>query len=226
MAKGIFARMADIVKANINDLLDKAEDPERMINQMVLEMEEAVNKATASVGTAIANEKRLEKQLADHERQTQEWERKAMLAVEKGSDELARKALERKAFYAKATEDLKPALEEARRTSAQLRVQLEQLKAKLDEARVRQGVLIARHRTAQAKKVLAQSVTGIGDDAFSSFERFERKVEVAEAEAEAHAELAGESSLDEEFAKLEQKDSVDAELEALKARMGKGGTTA
>ena len=145
-----------------------------------------------------------------------------MRAVEAGNDDLARRALERKASLARASEDVKPALEESRRTSQQLKAQLEQLKGKLDEARTRRGTLIARHRAAKARKELAQSMTGLGGDAFSSFDRFEEKVETKEAEAEAHAELAGDqTSLDEEFEKLEQKSEVDDDLAKLKAKMGK-----
>ncbi len=221
MGKGMFSRIADISKANMNALLDRAEDPEKMIKQMVIEMEEAVNKSTTSVGVAIANEKRLGREYENKKKQAEEWERKAVLAVEKGSDDLARKALERKNALAKAAGDLSPVLEEAGNTAGQLRGQLDQLKTKLEEARVRQGTLIARHRAAQAKKELAQSVSGLGGDAFASFDRFEQKIESSEAEAEAHAELAGEDSLDDEFAKLEQEGSADDELAALKEKMKK-----
>lgn len=223
MAKGIFSRMADIVKANINDLLNRAEDPEKMIRQMILEMEEAVNKATASVGTAVANEKRLERQYLNEQDQIEGWQKKAELAVEAGEDDLARRALERKTAVQEAIGDLEKALEESRKTSTQLKQQLQQLKAKLDEARTRQGALIARRRAAEARKQIARGMSGIGDDAFSSFERFRNRVESEEAEADAHQEIAGPGAeLDNEFTKLERKQSVDAELEALKKKMGKG----
>ena len=96
MAKGIFSRMADIVKANINDLLNCAEEPEKMIRQMILEMEEAVNKATTSLGMAVANEKRLERQYLNEQDQSESWQKKAELALEAREDDLARRALERK----------------------------------------------------------------------------------------------------------------------------------
>ncbi|MBS12610.1 MAG: phage shock protein A [Gemmatimonadetes bacterium] len=222
MAKGIFSRMADIVKANINDLLNRAEDPEKMIRQMILEMEEAVNKASASVGTAVANEKRLERQYLNEQDQVGGWQKKAELAVEAGEDDLARRALERKTTVQEAIGDLEAALEESRKTSTQLKQQLQQLKAKRDEARTRQGALIARRRAAEARKQIAKGMSGIGDDAFSSFERFRNRVENEEAEADAHTEIAGPSAaLDTEFSKLERKQAVDAELEALKKQMGK-----
>lgn len=222
MARGIFSRMADIVKANINDILSKAEDPEKMIRQMILEMEEAVHKATASVGTAVANEKRLERQVFAQEAQIESWQKKAELAVESGEDELARRALDRKAALQVAIADLQTALEESQKTSSQLKEQMQQLKAKLDEARTRQGALIARHRAAQARKQIAQELSGVGDDAFSSFERFRSSVETEEAEADAHQELAGpDGSLDNQFGKLERRQSVEDELEALKKKIRK-----
>lgn len=221
MAKGIFSRMADIIKANIHDLLNRAEDPEKMIRQMILEMEEAVNKATASVGTAVANEKRLERQYYERLDQIESWQRKAELAVEAGEEDLARRALERKAAITEACQDLEAALQESQRTSSQLKQQLVQLKAKLDEARTRQGALIARRRAAEARKQIAKGLSGVGEDAFSSFERFRRHVEEEEAQADAHQEVAGtEPSLDDAFGKLERKQTVDEELQALKKKLG------
>ena len=221
MARGIFYRMADIVKANVNDLITRAEDPEKMIRQMILEMEEAVNKATASVSTAVANEKRLERQYLEKQDQIEAWQKKAEMAVEAGEDDLARRALERKAANQEATHDLEVALEESRKTSSQLKQQLTQLKAKLDEARTRQGTLIARRRAAEARKQIARGLSGVGEDAFSSFERFRQRIETEEAEAEAHQEMANaDPSLEEEFSKLERKSTVEDELSALKKKMG------
>jgi len=215
---GIFARITDIFKANINDLLDKAEDPEKMIKQMVIEMEEAVNKATTAVGSAIANEKQLERQYADKKKLTSQWQERAVKAVNAGRDDLARQALEKKNMFEKAATDLEAPLAEARKTSTTMRAQLEQLKAKLDEARVRQGTLIARHQAAKAKKQISSSLAGIGDGAFANFDKYEQKVLRVESEAEAMSELAGETtSLDDEFAKLEAGDSVEDELALLKA---------
>ena len=222
MARGIFSRMADIVKANLNDLLTRAEDPEKMIRQMILEMEEAVNKATASVGTAVANEKRLERQYMEKQDQIEAWQKKAELAVEAGEDDLARRALERKSTIEEAARDLEAALDESRKTSTQLKQQLTQLKSKLDEARTRQGALVARRRAAEARKQIAKGLSGVGDDAFSSFDRFRQRIESEEAEADAHQAIAGaEPSLEDAFSKLEKKGSVEDELKALKEKMGR-----
>lgn len=222
MARGIFSRMADIVKANLHDLLSRAEDPEKMIRQMILEMEEAVHKATASVGTAVANEKRLERQSLDKQNQIEAWQKKAELAVGAGEDDLARRAIERKSALQEALRDLEAALEESQKTSVQLKQQLTQLKAKLDEARTRQGALIARKRAAEARIQIAKGLSGMGDDAFSSFERFRQRIENEEAQADAHQELSREAtSLDDAFTKLERKSTVEDELQALKQKLGR-----
>ncbi len=219
---GIFARISDIFKANINDLLDRSEDPEKMIKQMVLEMEEAVNKATTAVGSAIANEKMLERQHQEKQKLADEWQQRAVKAVGAGRDDLARQALEKKNMFAKAASDLAMPLEEARKASVTMRGQLEQLKAKLDEARVRQGTLIARHQAAKAKKQISQGLAGIGDGAFANFDKYEQKVLKVESEAEAFSELASAStSLDDEFRKLEAGSGVEDELLLLKAAQGK-----
>jgi phage shock protein A len=221
MARGMFSRMADIVKANINDLVTRAEDPEKMIRQMILEMEEAVNKATASVGTAVANEKRLERQLFEKQDLIEAWQNKAELAVEAGEDDLARRALERKSAIQGAVGDLEAALEESQKTSSQLKQQLTQLKAKLDEARTRQGALVARSRAAEARKQIAKGLSGVSDDAFSSFDRFHQRIESEEAEADAHQAMAGtDPSLEAQFSKLERKSLVEDELKSLKQKLG------
>ena len=135
MGKGVFSRMTDILKSNINEVLDRAEDPEKMIRQMVREMEAAVSKATASVGTAVANQKRLERQYKEKEDQVGEWQGKAERAVEAGEDDLARRALERKGLLQEAARELKPALEESQQAANQLRLQLRELKTKLEDCR-------------------------------------------------------------------------------------------
>lgn len=217
---GIFARITDIFKANINDLLDKAEDPEKMIKQMVIEMEESVNKTTLAVAQAIANEVSLQKKLEKARKDSAEWEQKAMQALTASRDDLAKAALERKALAERNQTDLLPLYEQAKSTTANLRAQLDKLKAKLDEARMRQSTLIARSQAAKAQKQIAQAMSGVGSDAFSKFDKFEQKIEKLEAEAVAFEQLAGENtSLDEQFKQLESS-SVDADLLALKAKMG------
>lgn len=218
---GIFSRIADIFKANVNDALDKAEDPEKMLKQMVLEMEESVNKATLAVANAIANEKSLERKIEKARRDSLEWETKASQALQAGREDLARAALERKVISDKNFQDLQPIYQQAKETTNKLRSQLNSLKAKLEEARARQSTLIARSQAAKAQKQIAQSISGVGADAFSKFDKYEEKIEKLEAESSAFEELANEStSLDEEFKLLSKSSNVDQQLLELKAKMG------
>lgn len=217
----IFRRIADIFKANVNDALDRAEDPEKMLKQMVLEMEESVNKATLAVAQAIANEKSLERKIAKAQEQSRDWQQKAVQALQAGREDLARAALEKKAIADRNVADLQPVFEQAKATTAKLRQQLDQLKAKLDEARSRQSTLIARSQAAKAQKQIAQAFSGVGSDAFSKFDKFEGKIEQLEAEATAFEQLAGEStSLEQEFKMLGSSSTVEAELNKLKAQLG------
>ncbi len=218
---GIFSRIADIFKANVNDALDKAEDPEKMLKQMVLEMEESVNKATLAVANAIANEKSLERKMEKARRDVSEWETKATQALQAGREDLARAALERKIIAEKNLQDLQPVYQQAKDTTNKLRSQLNSLKTKLDEARARQSTLIARSQAAKAQKQIAQSLSGVGSDAFSKFDKYEEKIEKLEAESSAFEELAGEStSLEEEFKLLSKSSNVDQQLLELKSKMG------
>jgi phage shock protein A len=217
----IFGRIADIFKANVNDALDKAEDPEKMLKQMVLEMEDSVNKATLAVANAIANEKGLERKIQKERQLATDWQQKAVQALQAGREDLARQALEKKAISDKNANDLQPIYEQAKATSTKMREQLQILKNKLEEARARQSTLIARSQAAKAQKQIAQSFSGVGSDAFSKFDKFEGKIEKIEAEAVAFEELAGgNTNLDEEFRKLGTNTTVDADLLALKAQMG------
>ncbi len=218
---GIFSRIADIFKANVNDALDKAEDPEKMLKQMVLEMEESVNKATLAVANAIANEKSLERKLEKAKKDSEEWEFKARQALQAGREDLAKAALERKVIADKNIQDLQPIYIQAKETTNKLRTQLNSLKTKLEEARARQGVLIARSQAAKAQKQIAQSLSGVGSDAFSKFDKYEEKIEKIEAEASAFEQLSSESSsLDDEFKKLTSSTDVEKQLLELKSKMG------
>lgn len=217
---GIFSRVTDIFKSNVNDALDKAEDPEKMLKQMVLEMEESVNKTTLAVAQGIANEKNLFKKLNKANEDVVEWQEKAKKALMAGREDLAKQALEKKAISQKNVQDLTPIYHQAKDTAEKMKSQLDQLKMKLDEARQRQSTLIARSQSAKAQKLINQSFSGVGSDAFSKFDKFEGKIEVLEAEAEAYGHLAeGDKSLEDEFRLLDVSSSDD-ELLRLKAEMG------
>ena len=217
----LFSRIADVFKANVNDMLDKVEDPEKMLKQMVIEMEESVNKTTLAVAQAIANEKSLERKIEKARKDKDEWEGKAMQALNANREDLARAALEKKSISERNLGDLVPIHVQARETSNKLRQQLDSLKAKLDEAKSRQSTLIARSQAAKAQKEIAKNLSGIGGDAFGKFDKFEGKIEKLEAEASAFEQLAGENTqLDDEFKKLGSTTTVESDLLALKAKMG------
>jgi phage shock protein A len=219
---GMFSRVQDIFKANVNDALDNMEDAEKMLKQSVLEIEEAVNIATMSVAQAIANEKGLDRKLEKAKKEKEEWQTRAMQAVNANRDDLAKSALERKAIVEKNILDLEPIFIQAKETANKLRGKLDTTKSKLEEVRQRQGVLIARSQAAKAEKQLSQSLAGIGDSAIGKFDKMEQKIEKLESEASAYSQLAGETtSLDDEFKKLSVSSSSDDELLKLKAQMGK-----
>ncbi len=218
---GIFSRISDIFKSNVNDALDKAEDPEKMLKQMIIEMEESVNKATLAVANSIANEKSLERKLEKARLEMNDWEKKAVQALQANREDLARAALEKKNIAVKNVADLEPIYQTAKVTADKMRQQLNSLKAKLDEARSRQSTLIARSQAAKAQKQIAQSFSGVGSDAFSKFDKYEGKIEQLESQAEAFDTLAGENTkLEDEFKMLNTSASVDGDLLALKAKMG------
>lgn len=215
----MFRRISDVFKANVNDLLDKAEDPEKMLKQMVLEMEESVNKATLSVAQAIANEKQLQRRLDAAKKEVESWQHKAQEAIKSNRDDLAKSALQRRLTAEKNVNDLENVLIQASNTASNLKSQLNELKTKLDQARSRKNTLIARSNAAKAQKQLNQSLGGLGDNAFSKFEKLENKIEVMESEAEAFGELHDDAtSLEKEFEKLGAPD-LDSELEKLKNQL-------
>ncbi|MFH1052435.1 MAG: PspA/IM30 family protein [bacterium] len=218
---GIFNRIGDVIKANINELLDKAEDPEKMLKQMVIEMEESINQTALAVARAIANEKTLERKIEKAKKDSLDWEQKAVKALNSGREDLAKAALEKKNLETRNVSDLEPVYLQASETAQKMRDRLAILKTKLDEARTRQNTLIARSQAAKAEKQISQAMAGVGSDAFSKFDKYERKVEQIEAEASAFGELADSGKrLEEEFKMLETESSVDNELLALKQKMG------
>jgi phage shock protein A len=212
---GIFRRVGDIISANVNDLVDRFEDPEKMLKQAILEMEAAVARALDGAVRVIANERLLTRQLDENQRQIECCQRRAEAAVRAGDDAAARRALRRKvecARLAAALEDQRAAAEAAAR---KLRTQIDALRVRLNEARRKQATLIARQRAADARRKLAREINGvcIDDSAFSRFDRAALKVEQAEAETDALLELAG-CCDDEDVDPLD--DEVETALDVLK----------
>jgi phage shock protein A len=221
---GFFGRLATLIKSNLNDLISKSEDPEKMLKQVILDMNQQLVEAKKQVAVAIADEKRLQKQYGNEKAILDEWHKKAMLAVRAGDDELAKEALMRKKEHealAKAYEDQ---WQKQQLAVNQLKTALRALNAKIEEAKRKMSVLIARKRRAEALKQIQETMSGLADNsAFETFDRMSEKIDQIEAEAEAGAELSEEYSgdvLKSKFAKLEQTAGADKELEALKREMG------
>lgn len=223
---GIFNRFATVVKSNINDLISKAEDPEKMLNQLIIDMTEQYNKAKVEVASAIADEKKLKKQLDEHEAKAAEWTAKAELAVSKGDDNLAIAALNRKKEYEGLAAQYRTQWEAQKAASDKLKASLRELSNKIEEAKRKKNLLIARTKRAEAQRSIQKTMSGLNDSsAFDSFSRMEEKVNDIESKAMAEAELneslAGDD-LDKQFAELENENSeVMDELAALKAKLGK-----
>lgn len=215
----LFKRISDVITANLNDLVDRVEDPERMIKQLIREMEENVNSARESVIDAVASEKQLTKELDSQRRQVTEWHDRARRAIETGNEALAREALLRKKEHDGIVSNLEVSSESARRTSERLKAQLRALEMKLEEARLKKGSLIARQRAAQARDHMGQVhdrfQTGL--DLNNSFDRMADRVGDLEARMEARDEVYGQySQIEREFLKMEVNSEVEAELAALK----------
>jgi len=218
----LFKRISDVITANLNDLVDRVEDPERLIKQLIREMEENISSAREGVIDAIASEKQLAKELDNQRRQTEEWHGRARRALESGNEALAREALLRKKDHDPIVANLERSWESARRTSERLKTQLRALEMKLEEARLKKSSLIARQRAAQAREqmdcVRDRFQTGL--DLNHSFGRMADKVSEMEAVMEAREELYGEySQIEREFLKLEANTEVELELAALKQQM-------
>jgi phage shock protein A len=221
----LFKRLADIIKANINDLLSRAEDPEKMLNQMLIEMREQLSKAKRQVAVAIADEKKLRRQLDEQLAEMRRWEQRAMVALQKGDETLAKRALARKKEHEKLAEEFRRQWEAQAQSVEQLKSALRNLQNKIEEAKRKKDLLIARQKRAEAQKAIQETLQGLSDtSAFEVFARMEAKIEEMEVQAEAAAEVGSELATDRleaEFAKLEAEGvDLDAELAALKARMG------
>jgi phage shock protein A len=220
----IFKRINDIITANINDLIDRVEDPERMLKQIIREMEESSNRAKEGVIDAIASEKQLRKDLEHHRRQSAEWHQKAEEALNAGQEDLARMALTRKKEHDNILKALEPSWEAAKATSEHLKAQLHALEAKLEEARRKRSSLVARQRAAEARQHMDSTLSHFHDglDAHANFARMENRVTEIEARAEAMAEVNSTASkVEKEFLDMEVKWEVENELAALKKKVGR-----
>jgi phage shock protein A len=217
----IVARISSLISASINDLVDRAEDPERMIKQFIREMEEHIASAKEGVIEAIASEKQLGMQVDEHKRHAAEWLKKAESAVAQDREDLARSALERKKEHERILQNLEPAWAAARDTSAYLKDQLQRLESKLEEAKLKRGTLVARQRAAQARQQIDRTAANLraGQSSHAEFARMEDRVSEIEARALAESEVSrGTYELERELASMKVDAEVESELALLKER--------
>ncbi|MFN8473323.1 MAG: PspA/IM30 family protein [Anaerolineae bacterium] len=224
---GIFERISTILRANINDMLDHAEDPEKMINQIIRDMEDAIRDARSQTTEMLAQQKLLEARVADTQKEVNDWNRKAELAVQQNRDDLAREALRRSRDYQSQLAVYQQQLADQEALVARLRQQLDELESKYESAKRQRDTLIARSRAAKAKEQMSQAQAQMGQvpDYSSEMSRMEDKVRSQEAHAAASAEMVDtKTSVDKEFEQLEDPD-IEAQLAALKTRV-KGSSDA
>ena len=221
---GIFSRISTLFKANVNYALDKAEDPEKILNQLLIDMNQQLAEAKQKVAASIADEKRLHREHTEAAGQSQQWEQKATLAVQKERDDLAREALTRRNESQQLAAEYKVQWEKQKQAVEQLKVHLRDLQRRIEEANRKKNLLIARQKRAKAQQQIHETIANMQNTgAFNTFDRMARKVDDMEARADAAAEMADldeTKKLEDEFAKLETKSTVDEDLAALKAKLG------
>lgn len=221
----IFSRMTDIINSNLNALLDKAEDPEKMVRLIIQEMEEALVEVRSTSARAIADRKELLRRQEWLAAEAQEWERKAEVAVNKGRDDLAKGALGERNKAREASESLTRELEIVDETLNKLNIDVGALQAKIKDAKNRQNAIVLRGKAARTRLGLRRQLQDHDvDDAIQRFELYERKMDDIEGQIEAYD--MGRKTLADEIAELERGDDIEDELRELKARMGGRGEDA
>src|SRR3954468_1138102 len=224
---GLFDRLSGLLRSNINDLISRAEDPEKMLNQILVDMRSQLAKAKQQVATAIADEKRLRDQADGEYRQSQDWEKRAMLALQENRDDLAKQALMRQGEHASHAQQLEQTWETHRMETEKLKNSLRDLNDKIEEAKRKKNLLVARQRRAQAQKRIAETMSSMSEkSAFDAFARMEERIETNERQLKASIEIEEEFTgdrLQQDFKALEKGAagaSVDMQLLALKQKMG------
>ena len=222
---GLFDRLWRVIRANINSLVGAAEDPEKILEQAVMDMQEDLVQLRQAVAGAIAAQKRTERQCSQAESTAAEWYQRAQLALQKGEENLAREALTRKKSYQETATAMKATLGQQNAVVTQLKENMRALESKISEAKSKKDMYIARARSAKASERLQEMMGNLNTgSALSAFERMEEKVMQLESRSEAIAEL-GTNDLEKKFLSLEGAEDVDSELAAMKAQMLPGNNT-
>jgi phage shock protein A len=218
---GVFSRLRDIVNSNINSMVEKAEDPEKLIKLMIMEMEDTLVEIKASAASVMATRKKVQRALAGSRNKVEDWERNAGLAMDKDREDLAREAIREKHFYIKQVKIQEKELDEFDALVEQYQSDIRQLEDKLQEAREKHRILVQRHIHAKgAKQVQNQIRKAESSGAFARFEHLEHRIDRAEAEAEL-INYGRKSSLAEQFAALEEDEGIEKEFLELKAKKTK-----
>lgn len=217
----IFSRLSDIINSNINAILDRAEDPEKIIRLMIQEMEETLVEVRATAAKAIADKKDVQRKLSRLEQAKAEWQRKAELALSKDREDLAKGALVEKAKVAETAGTLEQELQQLADVLDKHEADIAKLEAKLREVRAKQKVMLARQQTAASRLKVRQRVYDSQiDDAFARFEKMEKRIDATEGEVESY-DIGRGKTLSEQISELEVDGAIEEELQALKARLRK-----
>mgnify|MGYP003633408746 FL=1 len=217
---GIFSRFTDIINSNINNLLDKAEDPAKMVRLIIQEMEDTLVEVRSSSAKTLADKKELTRQVTRFENDAQQWQEKAELALSKDRDDLARAALIEKKKSTENSQSLVQELVNVEEHITKLQDEISQLQDKLADAKTRQKAIIMREKTVNSRLKVKQNIdSNKVNDALSRFDRYENKIDDLEAQVESYD--LGRKSLSDEIADLESNEKVDDELASLKAKIKK-----
>lgn len=217
----IFERISDLVRSNINDLIDKAENPEKMVKQIIIDMEDQLRKATQGLGTAMGSLNQVKKQLINAQEQANIWQNKARTCLEQGNEDLAKKALENKVNQDKMVSQYQEMTTSMEAQVNEIKSQIDVLKQKLEEARSKQAMLVARSQMADAKAQMSKTLGNMDSkSAFAKMDKMEQKISAKEAQADAYSEVSGiQESENDPFAQMDKESNINAELEKLKKEL-------
>jgi len=219
----IFSRLSDLLKSNINDLIDRAEDPEKMVKQIIIDMEEQLQNAVQGLGSVMASEREMLKKLKESQDESKLWEGRARDALKSDNEELAKKAIDKKLEADTSVKQYQKMYDNISSQTEILREQVDLLKKKLTEARARQTMLIARDKVAEARKEVISAVGDLDSSgAFAKMDKMEKKIAEKEAQADAAFDISGmDDEEDDEFEEMENKQAADDEMARLKKELSK-----